>query len=105
MSTMAKLKSRVSGPDESGIHTLILLCPKCRHHEICVRIWKQPAGEVELTAHPVNGESFKERIWHFDADHDPGWTERLSITPSIDCTAQGWACGGWHGYITNGEVR
>jgi hypothetical protein len=100
---LVDLRYRLSGPTESGIHGLYFLCPKCQKHEVFVRIWGNEAGEIPTAV--INGETLHERIWHFESDHAPGWSERLTISPSLDFTPQKWPCGGWHGMITNGEAK
>lgn len=104
-STLEGLNYSVTGPSTmgDGVYHLKFLCPKCQKHEVMVAIWGQPAGERH-TGETVNGEEITERVWHYEAGVWPDIWTKMSITPSIDCTPQGWACGGWHGFITNGWV-
>lgn len=100
---LVELEYRLTGPSTmgDGAYHLRFLCPKCRKHEIMVAIWSKDAGE-RYTGHVVCGEDLKERVWHYEGGPWPDIWAKVSITPSIDCTPQGFACGGWHGFVTNG---
>lgn len=95
-------------PPGGTYQELTFRCPKCQQHEIGFAIWPGPAGDVRV---PINGlpadwpgerEGVK-RLWHAEQGPDMDW-DSLSITPSIDQSPCGDPCGGWHGFITKGEV-
>jgi hypothetical protein len=81
-------------------------CPRCRKHNVLIDIWGGRAGDHVV---PSNGfppsqpaPMLQKRLWHAEQDEHRGWGS-LTITPSIDRTGID-KCGGWHGFITNGEV-
>jgi hypothetical protein len=101
---MKLLGPRLSPPG-GQYQELGFLCPRCGKHEIMVAIWNGPHGDHEV---PMNGlppeqqQNVVKRLWHAEQDEHRGW-DSLSITPSIDRTGMD-PCGGWHGFITNGEA-
>lgn len=105
MTKLADLGPRLSPPG-GQYQELAFLCPKCGKHEIMIAIWHGPHGdhEVKLNGMPP-GEVLRgiKRLWHAEQDEHRGW-DSLSVTPSIDRTGMD-TCGGWHGFITNGEAR
>ena len=64
------------------------VCPNGQHCSVLL-------GPV-FVPRPAAGKS---NIWGWDSNR-----ERPTIAPSINCTAEGGGCG-WHGHITNGEIR
>lgn len=99
---LVDLRPRLSDPSEEGSQFLVFLCPICRKHEIGVDIWAGKAGVVDLGARPDGTRNIK-KLWHAEQGPHRDW-ETLSITPSIDRSPCGDPCGGWHGFITNGQV-
>lgn len=82
--------------------SLKFLCPRCRKHEIMIDIWGLASRDrVEVSA--VEGESAIKRLWHAEQGPCSDWNS-FTITPSINRTGLGDKCGGWHGFITAGEV-
>ncbi len=72
---------------------LTFLCPACRKRLIYVDICRGRAHA---------------KLWHAEQGPDRSWGS-LTITPSIDATHapddREPACVGWHGLITDGEIR
>jgi len=65
-------------------------CPSCRLGAVIVDLKLGPFD-------PKNGS-------HATTALPPAWGD-MSITPSIDDVGMCRHCNGWHGHITNGEVR
>jgi len=93
--------SPMSGPDEWGTQFLAFRCPKCLEHEISIYIWSGPAIEQKRQYPEV---TLTQRVWHAEQGPHRDW-DTLTVTPSVNREGCGDKCGGWHGFITNGEVR
>jgi hypothetical protein len=104
---LTDLSPRISPPG-GAYQEIAFLCPRCRKHEIMIAIHHGPHGDVEV---PLNGLPAGQemravkRLWHAEQDEHKGW-DSLSVTPSIDRTGRDPMdpCGGWHGFITNGDA-
>lgn len=101
---LTNLNPRMSPPG-GAYQEVDFLCPKCQKHQIMIAIWGGAAGdhEVKMNGMPA-GQELKgmKRLWHAEQGPERGW-DTLTITPSIDRTGMD-ACGGWHGFVTNGEA-
>jgi hypothetical protein len=100
VTALADLNPRILPPGEQGTQFLAFLCPRCRRHEIAVELWGGPAGEIDRS---IGEHTFKVRVWHATQGQHRDWAT-LSLTPSINRDSTGDTCGGWHGFITNGEA-
>lgn len=110
MTRLSDLSPRyLSGPDPQGwnedppqaFHEIAFLCPKCRKHEIAIAFWAGPATDrVQIGEHP-HGTPKVRRLWHREGTQ--GFLD-LTLTPSINREDLGDRCGGWHGFVTNGEA-
>lgn len=98
---LADLSPRIGQPGPHGEQFLAFRCPRCRHHEISIEIWSRPHGEIERE---LSGEKYKVRVWRAEQGPYRDW-DTLSLSPSINRDGLGDKCGGWHGHITDGEVR
>lgn len=105
MPSLVDLKYTVTGPslDNEGIYRLKFLCPKCQMHEVSVAVWRGQPG-TRFTGAVINGEQLTERVWHYEPGEWPDIWAKMSVTPSIDDSMFRRRCGGWHGFVTNGEV-
>jgi hypothetical protein len=101
---LSDLSPRLSPPG-GAYQELGFLCPRCGKHEIMIAIWNGPHGDhpVRLNGLPPPSTVATKRLWHAEQDEYRGW-DSLSITPSIDRTGLD-PCGGWHGFITNGDAK
>lgn len=93
-------------PDGGEYRELSFKCPRCQSHRLMIDVWvKAPAEErVKLNGDLVKDFYQIKRLWQFKQTA-PGW-ETVTVSPSIN--RQGRTppdpCGGWHGFITNGQV-
>lgn len=83
-------------PNEHGFQRFSFLCPSCRKLRETLAIWSRRFADVNADGEMV-------RVW--EATQGPGqdW-DTLSLTPSVNLHPHR-TCPGWHGYITDGEVR
>jgi hypothetical protein len=82
-------------------HEIAFLCPKCRKHEISVAFWGGKQRDAVQVGVAEYGPIIK-RMWHRTGTQ--GFLD-LTLEPSVNRENSGDKCGGWHGTITNGEVR
>lgn len=90
----------VEEPDYRGIHAVRFLCPRCKGTKHLIYVWHHPAGET--FGGTVDGQDWTYRVWNYKSDHEPGWSQRMTLTPSVDLHCK---CGGWHGHIVNGQFN
>lgn len=92
-------------PNERGYQRFSFLCPTCRKLRLQHAIWSKPHGDVKWT--DASGNPCFERVWQATQGPHRDW-DTLSLTPSLDTPAHrrgDGQCPGWHGFITNGEIR
>lgn len=98
---LEELKPLLGQSAYSGAQSLLFLCPLCRQRMVSIDIWAGKDGPLEYEAGKVI------KLWHAEQGPNKDWAT-LSITPSIDAqhnTPSASGCTGWHGFITNGEVK
>lgn len=95
------LTFKVEDPDYRGIHAVRFLCPRCKRSEHLIHVWGDQPTEVHTNI-TINGEEMTMRVWNYKSDCDSGWTQRMTISPSVDLHCK---CGGWHGHIVNGQFN
>ena len=83
-------------------HEIAFLCPRCRKHEISVAFWGLPPSDKVQVGEAAYGP-IVHRMWHRPETSTRGFLD-LTLEPSINREGCGDKCGGWHGFITNGEV-
>lgn len=84
-----------------GAQSLSFLCPLCRQRMVSIDIWNGKEGLLQYAPDKTI------KLWHGTQGPERDWGT-LSITPSIDAVHHKPAangCTGWHGFITNGEVK
>jgi len=104
MTKLLDLSPRISPPG-GAYQEIAFRCPRCGNHEIMIAIWGGPHGDHEVRMNGMpEGQTLRgiKRLWHAEQDEYKGW-DSLTITPSIDRTGLD-PCGGWHGFITNGQA-
>lgn len=104
--SLSDLGSILHPPGRNGVQLLTFLCPKCRGHQVFIHVWGGAPTEMVLNPSASHhGETFSDRVWNFTvADLGPGWSRRLTVSPSVNREGLGDKCGGWHGHIINGEA-
>jgi len=100
MADLMDLRPRLVEDASKLFHALIFLCPKCRGHEISINIWRGTPSNTQIGEHP-DGTPRIFRLWNVVGE----CVNNFTITPSIARENCGDKCGGWHGFITDGEIR
>lgn len=88
-------------PTEEGYQRFSFLCPSCRMLRETIAIWHRRHAELKL---PEGGSI---RVWEATQGPHRDW-DTLSLMPSVDLGAHKrgeGTCPGWHGFITDGEVK
>lgn len=98
--SLTELRARPLTATTGQWHEIAFLCPRCQSHEIAVAFWSGAPGNVQV-GHTEEGAPIIQRMWHQEGDD----FDTLSLTPSINREGLGDKCGGWHGFITNGEAK